>query len=144
MSNGFQASVHIDAPVETVWSRLTDWARASEWMNNIDDMRLQDGRPVGEGSRILFHSRGAERESTVVGWSPPQQLVLRSQQGGMTAVYEYFCQPEKAGTRLTLNAHCRAEGLGWKLASPLIGFMMKRADSGQVTALKQLIETGAH
>ena len=143
MAEGFQATEHIVGSMEEVWACLTDWQRAPEWMNGIEDMHAPKGGPVGEGTRLAFRSRGAERETTVVAWSPPHQLALRSQQGGMTATYEYTCEPENGGTRLTLRARCEARGLGWRLASPVIGYLMKRADSGQVAALKHLVEQPA-
>jgi uncharacterized protein YndB with AHSA1/START domain len=144
MSKGFQATAHISATTDVVWVHLTDWRRAPEWMNGIDEMRLALDEPVGEGTRILFKARGRERESTIDSWSPPRRLALRSRQGGMTALYEYTCEPEEGGTRLTLNANCEARGIGWRAAAPLIRFMMKRVDSGQVTALKRLIEASPH
>ena len=137
---GFEATALIARPVDEVWAALTDWRRAPEWMSGIDGMAA-DGAATGEGTRLVFRSRGAERESTVVGWSPPNRLALQSVQGGVTALYEYACEPADGGTRLTLRAGCRAEGLGWRLALPLIGVLMKRADSGQVSALKRLIES---
>lgn len=140
MSGGFEATVHIARAPEEVWAHLTDWARASEWMNGVEEVRPAGDGPPGEGTRILFRSRGSERESTIVGWSPPELLALRSRQGGMTATYEYSCAPEADGTRLSLHARCEASGLGWRLAGPLIQLLMKRADSGQVAALKRVLE----
>ena len=140
MANGFTSTEHIERSPDQVWACLTDWKRAGEWMSGIDGIRAPDGELVGEGTRLAFRSRGADRETTVVAWSPPNRLALCSKQGGMTATYEYSCEPEDSGTSLTLRAHCKAEGLGWRLASPLIGFLMKRSDSGQPAALKRLVE----
>ncbi len=140
MANGFRASAHVARSVEEVWAELTDWARAPEWMAGIADMRPDGGGPVGEGSVLTFRSRGAERTTTVVEWSPPSRLSLRSTQGGMSATYTYACAPERDGTRLTLDAACEARGLHWQLMSPVIGYLMKRSDSGQVAALKRMIE----
>ena len=140
MGEGFRASEHVERAVEDVWACLTDWQRAPDWMNGIDEMHAIADGPVGEGTRLVFRARGAERASTIVDWSPPRRLALRSRQGGMTATYEYTCEPEDGGTRLTLKARCEARGFGWRLASPLIQYLMKRTDSGQVAALKRLVE----
>ncbi len=118
MSDGFRTSEHIARSVDEVWGCLTDWKRAPDWMDGVDEMQAVGGGPVGEGTRLVFRSRGAERDSTVATWSPPHRLALRSQQGGMTATYEYTCQPEDGGTRLVLHARCEARGVGWRLASP--------------------------
>lgn len=140
MSNGFRVSEHISAPIETVWAHLTDWDRAPQWMAGVDSLRASGDRPVGKGTKLLFRSRNAAREATIVEWSPPERLALRSQQGGMTAQYDYVAQADDTGTKLTLSASCEVRGLLWKLASPVIQVMMKRADAGQVAALKRLIE----
>lgn len=140
MAEGFRATEHIAHSPEAVWACLTDWRRAPEWMNGIEQMQAIGAEPVGEGTRLAFRARGAARESTIVAWSPPRRLILRSTQGGITATYAYTLEPEDGGTRLTLSARCEARGLGWRLASPLIRHLMKRSDSGQVAALKRLVE----
>jgi len=141
MGKGFVSSVHINRPVEEVWAVLTDWKQAPSWMSGIEAMQGPDPHAAAEGARITFRARGAERESTVAAWSPPNRLVLRSQQGGVTATYEYTCRAEGDGTCLTLDAGCEMQGLAWRLLGPLIRHMMKRTDSGQPAALQQLLES---
>lgn len=141
MSIGFHVTEYIALPIEKMWGRLTDWGRMPDWMNGIDEIRLADGQEAGEGARIVFRARGAERDSVIVSWSPPERLTLRSVQGGMTAVYQYTCKADGVGTRVTLDARCQAEGLGWRMVSPLIGYLMKRSDSTQMQCLKRLVES---
>ena len=141
MDNGFRSSEHIPRPVEEVWAVLTDWKQAPLWMNGIDEMRGPDPQSVAEGAAVHFRARGADRESTVAVWSPTRRLVLLAQQGGVTATYEYTCEPEAGGTRVTLQAGCEMRGLGWRLIGPLIRHLMKRSDSGQIVALKRVLES---
>ena len=144
MGNGFRSSEHIHRPVEEVWAILTDWGHAPQWMNGIDEMSGPDPQSVAEGATVRFRARGADRESTVAVWSPPRRLVLRSRQGGVTATYKYTCEPEEDGTRVTLQAGCEMRGLGWRLIGPLIRYLMKRSDGGQIAALKRLLESGSN
>jgi hypothetical protein len=137
---GFHASETIALPREKVWVAATDWSRASEWMKGIEKMHAIDPGPVGPGSRLAFQSRGSEHESTVVGWQVGQSFALRSKQGGMTADYVYHFEKYRGGTNVTLDADCRGEGLGWRIVTPLIGLLMARADSGQIRALKEMLE----
>ncbi len=51
------------------------------------------------------------------------------------------CEAEQNGTRLTLHAQCVAQGIGWKLTAPAIGYLMKRSDSGQIRTLKTILES---
>ncbi len=143
MTNGFEVTVLVADDVDEVWAHLTDWQAAPAWMKGIESIAPLGDAPPGEGSILLFRARGAERQATIAAWSPPHRLVLRSQQGGMTATYTYSCMPEAGGTRLSLHARCEARGFLWRLASPLIAALMKRTDSGQVAAIKDIIESKA-
>ncbi|MFQ5552001.1 MAG: SRPBCC family protein [Gemmatimonadales bacterium] len=141
MSKGFSATETIDRPIGEVWRFMTDWSKTTTWMRGIDAMRPLGEGPVREGTRLAFSARGAERESTIVAWQPPNALTLRSVQGPVTAIYEYRCQGVGGRTVVTLDARCSAEGILWKLAHPMIVFMMKRVDGGQLAALKRCLET---
>ena len=138
-TRGFHSSVVIDRPIDEVWAFLTDWEVMPDWMNGVDSMRLLDDGPVGAGTELRFVARGAERPSTITAWAPPNQLTLSSTQGGITATYDYRCEKEKDGTRLTLDAQCTANGGLWRLAHPLIGYLMKRSDSDQPNRFKQAL-----
>lgn len=138
MTPGFQVSEVIERPVEEVWGFLTSWEHAPQWMKGVEWIRPAEGGPVGPGTRLRFSSRGAEHESTIVTWRPPYELTLLSTQGGITATYQYTCQPVAGGTEVKLQAGCAARG-PWRLVRPLISFMMKRADSPQVAALKEAL-----
>ena len=137
---GFRASETIGRPKGEVWDAATDWDRAPRWMKGIDRMRLLKEEPVGEGTTLGFRARGRERETTIVGWVPGRRLALQSRQGGVTADYVYEFEDCPGGTRVTLDAECRGEGIGWRLLTPLIGFLMARADGGQLRELKRMIE----
>lgn len=142
MPSGFEATAEITCSPEEVWARLTDWASAPAWMHGIDRLTPEGDGPMGAGTRLAFRARGAERRSTIVTGSPPACLALRSVQGGVTATYTYVCAPTPNGTRLTLWATCEASGLAWRFTAPLIGYLMRRTDAGQVAALKRLCENG--
>ena len=137
---GFHVSETIERPRHEVWAAATDWTRAPAWMKGVEELRRLDAGPVKPGSKLSFRARGSERESTIVDWSPSEKLSLRSRQGGISADYVYRFEDCGEGTRVTLDAECRGEGMGWRLAAPLIGFLMARADGGQLRALKQMIE----
>ncbi|MFQ5759524.1 MAG: SRPBCC family protein [Acidiferrobacterales bacterium] len=138
-TRGFRSSVLIDRPVDEVWSFLTNWEEMPRWMNGVDSMRALSDGPVGTGTELRFVARGAERPSTITAWASPKQLTLSSIQGGITATYHYRCEKEKDGTRLTLNAQCTANGGLWRLAHPLIGYLMKRSDSDQPSRFKKAL-----
>ena len=137
---GFSAAETIARPRAQVWAAVTDWGRASQWMNGVDELRVIQQGSVGKGTKLAFRSRGSERETTVTTWLPGEKLALCSRQGGITAEYVYGFTDCPEGTRVTLAASCRGEGLGWRLAAPFIGLLMAKADGGQLRALRTMIE----
>lgn len=131
----FTVNETIDRPVDEVWAFATDWSRAPRWMSGVDSMRVEGDGPVAEGSRIVFEARGAERESTIVRWTPPRCVAMRSVQGGVTATYVYsFSSTDDGGTRIELEATCEFRG-AIKLLGPLIGWAVRRTDGGQLRDL---------
>ena len=128
----FTSRTTIDRKPEDVWALLTDFERAPLWMDGIDAMKVVSDGPIRAGSELQFVARGSVRSSTVAKWDPPNQIVLVSKQGGVTATYTYRCQPTAdGGTEASLEAECVMKG-AWKLLGPLIRFMMKRVDGKQM------------
>lgn len=134
----FTATERIAAPASVVWRYFADPEAMARWMPGIDAMRSRDGQPLGPGSEIVFHARGAERTSRVETCQPERELTLTSTQGPITATYRYRLEPEDGATRVTLQAQCRAKGLG-KLIVPLVSVAMRRVDGKQLVALNQAV-----
>ncbi len=137
---GFRVTEKIDRPIEEVWSTMTNWGQASLWMETGNLDIVGGGDEVGQGTRLSFESRGQQRETEITRWEPHHHVALQSTQGGMTALYNYSLEPHEGATEVTLEAQCWGTGLLWKMAAPLIGVAMKRADSGQLAALKLAVE----
>jgi hypothetical protein len=74
-----RSAIEIEAPLELVWSVLTDFSSYPDWNPIIRRLR---GRPRA-GGRILIRSqppgaRGIVHRPTVVAWSPPHELRWRA------------------------------------------------------------------
>ncbi|MEM9455918.1 MAG: SRPBCC family protein [Myxococcota bacterium] len=130
----FCVSERIPRPVEEVWAFVTDFAGAPRWMRAVDRMWVDGAGPVGEGTSLVFESRGAERRCVVSAWEPTRRLALRSTQGGVTATYVYGFEAEGSGTRVELEAIYEFRG-AIRLVAPLIGWLVRRTDGGQLRAL---------
>ena len=130
----FCVSERIPRPVDEVWAFVTDFAGAPRWMRAVDRMWVDGAGPVGEGTSLVFEARGAERRCTVSVWEPTRRLALRSEQGGVTATYVYGFEAEGSGTRVELEAICEFRGV-IRLMAPLIGWLVERADGGQLRHL---------
>jgi carbon monoxide dehydrogenase subunit G len=139
MSQSFAVEATISKPVEEVWAVLTDWNNAHRWMSGVDRMNSSGETAIGQ--TITFHARGKERTSMIVSCSPGKSVVLRSQQGGVTADYKYELHPAGPDqTRATLVANCQTKGLFWTTMSPLLKVAVRLTDRGQMEALKKVVE----
>lgn len=135
----FRVEQLIEAPIDAVWRHLSEPSLMGTWMSGITDMRTVDGRPLSNGSRLLFTARGAERSSEVVAFEPGRRMTLRSTQGSFTATYQYDLHSEGgATTRASLRAECVARGL-IVIVAPLIGLLIRKVDGGQLVQLDQAV-----
>jgi carbon monoxide dehydrogenase subunit G len=134
VTTAFTASAVIERPAPDVWARLTDWPAAPAWMSGVDSIRV-------DGSQLTFHSRGRDRTGRVDVVDPGRTVVVHSAQGGVTAAYTYTCEPDGDRTRVTLTADCHASGV-WRPFAGLLRAAIRRADGGQVAALKRTVEAG--
>jgi carbon monoxide dehydrogenase subunit G len=128
----FSVETTIDRPVAEVWARLTDWPRAGAWMPGVTSVRV-------EGDTLTVHARGKDRTARITRLDPGRSVTLTSVQGGVRADYAYTCEPNGAGTRVSLRADCETSGV-WKLAGGMIRAAIRRADSGQLESFKRVVE----
>lgn len=139
MAQSFSVEATVARPAPQVWSALTDWEKAHQWMAGVEWIKA-DG-DTGVGTRLTFHARGKDRTAEISSYEDGRSVVLRSVQGGVTADYTYALEPQgDDSTRVTLVADCRSEGLIWNLLSPLVRLAMRMADRGQLKALKGVVE----
>ena len=140
MTTAFQARTTIDHPRDRVWRTLTDWEHADSWMPGITDPEA-DG-PTAVGMTLRFESRGRAHESRVVACEPEHLLVLRSEQGGVTADYEYRLTADATATLVELSADVSTTG-AWTLLAPVIRRAIRRADGGQLAELARAVAASA-
>ena len=108
MSIAFESEEQVAKQPDIVWSRMTDWKAASEWMPGIDSMAA-DG-PMRVGTKLVFQARGKSRLSEITHLIKGKEVTLTSTQGPVSASYSYRCEPYGDGTRLGLVADCEIHG----------------------------------
>ena len=129
----FQAETVIHRPVEDVWTELTAWERAPSWMNGIDSMRA-------EGRTVTYEARGKTHRAEITALEPGRSVTLVNRQGGVTAQYVYALDPQGDSTKATLTADLSIRGFPTVLFGPLIRSAIRRTDSGQLAALRKVLE----
>lgn len=140
MTRAFEVETTIDRPVGRVWRELTDWERAPRWMPGVQAIRSDAGTAVG--ATISFTSRRKVRTGAITAVEPERSVTLDSVQGGVTARYVYRLEPAGDRTRAVLTADVDATGFPWALLGPLIRAAVRRADAGQLGALRAVVESG--
>ena len=82
----FKADILIEAPIAAVWSHLSQTDRMPAWMPGIQSMRSIDGQPLRAGSRVMFTTRGKERETGVMECETERRITLQASEGAFTLV----------------------------------------------------------
>jgi carbon monoxide dehydrogenase subunit G len=134
VTTAFIVSTTVERPATEVWARLTDWPAAPTWMPGVESIRVN-------GPELTFRTRGRDRRGRIEVVDPGRTVVVHSSQGGVSAAYTYSCLPDGDRTKVTLTADCQVRGV-WRPFAGLLRVAIRRADSGQLTALKRTIEAG--
>jgi uncharacterized protein YndB with AHSA1/START domain len=97
-------SVHIDAPVESVWTLVSDVRRMPEWSPQVDSTRLRDGfEAVALGAQ--FTNRNSEGElvwtthAEVVRFEPEREIAFRVEENWV--IWSFTLAQDGDGTLLT-------------------------------------------
>lgn len=139
MEKGFKSNAIISKPINEVWSYISDFSNADKWMTGVRALRPKEPGDIIKGSKLLFQSRGSDKESEITAWEPLKTMELTSMQGGVTATYTYSLKSIGDKTELTLNAECIATGL-WKILHPIIVIAMRASDSKHPVQIKKAVE----
>jgi len=97
-------SVHIDAPVETVWTLVSDVCRMSEWSPQVDSTRLRAGfDSVVLGAQFTNRNSIGElvwtTHAEVVRFEPGREIAFRVEENWV--IWSFTVTPDGAGTLLT-------------------------------------------
>jgi len=134
----------IDRPADRVAAYAGDPSNAPEWYANITSIEWKTPPPLGIGSKLLFsaHFLGRRLDYTyeVVELAPGRRLVMRTAEGPfpMETTYTWEPLPDRR-TRMTLRNRGEAAGFS-KIAAPLMGAAMRRANSKDLRTLKAILE----
>jgi uncharacterized membrane protein len=94
-----ERSITIDAPVEKVFSYLTDLNNQLEWVPSMTDVRGITGQEVGQkfGWTYKFMGIPFKGESEIIERVPNQRSVVKSK-GGIDSTWTWTFRPENDQT----------------------------------------------
>ena len=97
-------SVHIDAPVATVWNLISDVRRMPEWSPQVDSTRLRDGfDAVALGTQFTNRNKQGElvwtTHAEVVRFEPEQEIAFRVEENWV--IWSFTLTADAGGTLLS-------------------------------------------
>lgn len=137
--------VVVDRPLAEVAAYTCDPRNAPRWYANIRSVELLTGAPVAVGSRMRFVAaflgRRLEYTYEVVELVTAERMVMSTAQGPFPMTTTYTFAPAGEGrTLVTLRNHGEPTGFG-SVAAPVMRAAMRRANTKDLTALKDVLES---
>jgi hypothetical protein len=121
-----------------IWGIITDWKVAEYWLG-VSRLRPSAAKQkLGVGTLLSYEVRGALHPMTITAWEPPHHLGLSTEQGGITAHYDFRLEANSKGTRVVRTAGCTGKG-AWRLPAALLEWVMQWSDRKQLEALERLV-----
>jgi hypothetical protein len=138
--------VEIACPRDEVAAYAGDPSHAPQWYANIESVSWQTPPPLAVGSKLRFvaHFLGRRLAYTyeIVELVPGARLVMRTAEGPFPMETTYTWEALAGGhTRMTLRNRGEPSGFA-KLGAPMLSAAMRRANRQDLTALKELLESG--
>lgn len=136
--------IEIDAPVDQVFSYVTDPHNHVHWLNALSDVHDVSGPPgVGQRYTASAHFLGKRFEQTeeVTDFVPNTLFAWHTVQGPVHDVHLFQFEQWNGGTRVTVELGVRDLHFLGKLAEPLIVRSARRDQQHNLETLKDLMET---
>ncbi|HEY1563440.1 MAG TPA: SRPBCC family protein [Gaiellaceae bacterium] len=136
--------IEIARPREEVYRYASDPANAPEWYVNIASVEWRSGPPLAVGSSMAFVASFLGRRLAytyeVRELVPGERLVMSTADGPFAMETTYTWGDAAAGgTRMTLRNRGEPSGFS-RLATPLLGGAMRRANRKDLARLKRILE----
>jgi uncharacterized membrane protein len=140
-----RTDIVIDRPVDQVAEYAGDPSNAPQWYANIKSVEWLTTPPVGLGSKMDFVADFLGRRLAytyeIVEFVPLQRLVMSTLAGPFPMETTYTWEALDGGrTRMTLQNRGAPSGFS-RLAAPLMGMAVRRANRQDLRRLKRVLES---
>jgi uncharacterized protein YndB with AHSA1/START domain len=132
-------SIHIDAPVETVWAITQDVERWPEWTPTVTSVRLTGDRVLRPGAVARIKQPGQpESDWVVTEFVSRSRFAWATERSGLRMVGTHHLSEERQGTRNILSVD--ATGPIATLLWPILVFVIRKALADENAGLKRRCE----
>ena len=141
----FQNTVTIARPADEVFAFLADLRNIPKWNYAIERTVQTSPGPARAGAsyrQTRTIPRRSEENLQITAFEPPSRLTVNGQLGPFRATTSYLLQPAAGGTRLTNDVELKPISALLRPVGPLVVPRIKQAVAGNLSTLKQLLETG--
>ena len=140
-----QTEIEIDRPRHDVATFAADPDNATAWYQNIQSVEWKTAKPLAVGTQVAFAATFLGRRLAytyeVTELVPGERLVMSTTDGPFAMQTTYIWQDTPHGsTRMTLRNRGEPTGFS-KVAAPIMGKAMRRANRNDLTRLKELLES---
>lgn len=132
----YQASITIDAPVETVWHLMTDIKNWPQWNPEITDVTIEGD--LAAGTVFSWKGKGSSLTSELQVVEPLQIIGWTGKTMGIRAVHVY--RFARNGTGTTVTSEESWEGLLVTLTRGYMQKLMAKSLDGGLACLKAAAE----
>lgn len=145
--------VTVHAPIETVWSVISDPGMLPRWNPKVVRVMPEAIRAPGQGYRFRLTQRFGRRIDTrlveIVHWSPPRELELESTGGGLPSghrvreIWTLETRGDSTVVRQSIDLSESGISLPWRVAIALLHRIGKPAGGDRyLDVMRELIEGG--
>ena len=148
--SSFSIRKHIEAPIEQVFARASDFAALAETIAGIERVEMLTDGPVGKGTRFretrIMFGREATEEMEVVEFEPPRRYALGCENHGCRYHSEMRFEAQGDGTDVEMTFEATPLSAMAKIMSSMMKPMIDKAAEicgKDLDDLKSSIEGGS-
>ncbi|WP_308637418.1 SRPBCC family protein [Paenibacillus silvisoli] len=142
-----QTEIIIHCPREKVAAYAADPDHAPDWYVNIKQVEWLTPKPMAVGSEIAFKAHFLGKELAyvyrIMSYEPGKSMMMATADGPFPMETTYTWETAGGGsTRMTLRNRGNPSGFS-VLFTPMMAFMMRRANRKDLEKIKRLLEQSA-